>query len=172
MNITSADIEAAAESFMGWAINAILTWMASPNFFNELFTAVVWVAILRVVWKVMFWSIRKLRKRHQRRMARAFAADMRANGFRRAGGQCEFSNGLTRCRNRAEHADHFYPFTHGGATSMQNLVAACSGHNLSKGAKIPSQMEKARIEARRKAYFPALASVKAGEWARKAKVAV
>ena len=167
MNITGTEFEAAVQPFLQYAVDTMLAWVASPNFLNEFINYAILIVVLRFAYKAAKWTIRKLRKRHQRRMARAFASDMRAAGFRRAGGQCEFTNGMHRCRNRAEHADHFYPFKHGGATSMQNLVAACSGHNLSKGAKIPSTFEKALIETRRKSYFPALTTVKAGEWARK-----
>ena len=167
MNNMSNDIEVAVDAAAKYVMDALAAWVVSPNFFSEFVTFIIGVIVFRYVMKMTLWIVRKARKRHQRRMARAFPQNMRVAAFNRAGNQCEFSNGINRCRNRAEHADHFYPFSAGGATSVQNLVAACSGHNLSKGAKIPSMLEKSRIEARRKRYFPAFTSVKAGEWSRK-----
>ncbi|WP_458117131.1 HNH endonuclease signature motif containing protein [Arthrobacter sp. D2-10] len=57
--------------------------------------------------------------------------------------------GARRCSRPAEHGDHFYPWSKGGSTSLQNFVAACSRCNRSKGARIPSPSAQRRIERRR-----------------------
>lgn len=80
--------------------------------------------------------------------------------------RCEFDAPILfwlRCNKRAEHADHFIPWSSGGATSMRNLVMACAGHNLSKSNKMPSRFQALRIARRRRKYFPAGMPLMPGE---------
>lgn len=88
---------------------------------------------------------------------RLFTAEQRQAGFARADHRCEFSGLLvfTRCRARASHGDHFYPWSKGGATSMENFVAACPSCNMRKSDAIPSLLTGLLIRARRGRYFPA-----------------
>jgi len=163
-NIASG-LKTVALTALDGIFNFFIEWSKSPTFATEardwLITIVVVVLVLRI-----FLSIRrKIRKRRASRTQRLFTSAQKDQGHARAGRRCEFSDGMSRCKNRSEHGDHFYPHTRGGATTMKNFVAACSQHNLSKGAKMPSAVEKRRIEQRRKRYFPAFTSVKAGEWA-------
>lgn len=96
--------------------------------------------------------------------SRLFSAVQRNEGFNRAGGRCEMDGLLfTRCKAKAHHGDHHYPWSRGGSTSMANFVAACARHNTSKGAKIPSTWATMRMEVRRRKYFPQGINVKAGE---------
>jgi hypothetical protein len=96
--------------------------------------------------------------------SRLFSANQRAEGFGRAGGRCEMDGFLfMRCKSKAHHGDHHYPWSKGGATSMGNFVAACATHNTSKGAKIPTFFATQRMEARRRKYFPAGINVAVGE---------
>lgn len=96
--------------------------------------------------------------------SRLFSAVQKTEGFARAGGQCEMDGVFfLRCRAKAHHGDHHYPWSKGGSTSMANFVAACARHNISKGAKIPTAWATMRIEARRRKYFPQGVTVKAGE---------
>ncbi|PPG14384.1 HNH endonuclease [Rathayibacter rathayi] len=90
----------------------------------------------------------------------------RTAGFARADGRCEFDGALffVRCPRDAHHADHFYPWSKGGATSMQNLVAACAACNLSKGPKMLSAFYRKRIERRRRKYFTVGMNRLVGEW--------
>ncbi|WP_375000097.1 HNH endonuclease [Aeromicrobium sp. CTD01-1L150] len=86
---------------------------------------------------------------------RLFTVDQRRIGFDRAEGRCEFTRfGLFRCRRPAEHADHWHPWSRGGASDMANLVAACSGHNLRKSDAAPTRWQTALLEWRRRSYFP------------------
>ncbi|WP_307026018.1 HNH endonuclease [Arthrobacter globiformis] len=72
----------------------------------------------------------------------------------RAGSQCEMEAGLRRrCAKPAEHGDHFYPWSKGGSTSLQNFVAACSKCNRAQGARVPSPGHQRRIERRRREYL-------------------
>lgn len=80
---------------------------------------------------------------------RRFTKQQRREGMARAGGQCELGVGAHRCSRAAEHGDHFYPWSKGGATSLQNFVAACSRCNRAKSAWIPSPTLQKRIERRR-----------------------
>lgn len=80
---------------------------------------------------------------------RRFTKQQRREGMARAGGQCELSVHARRCSRAAEHGDHFYPWSKGGATSLQNFVAACSRCNRAKSARIPSPALQKRIERRR-----------------------
>ncbi|ACL42379.1 hypothetical protein Achl_4428 (plasmid) [Pseudarthrobacter chlorophenolicus A6] len=96
--------------------------------------------------------------------SRLFSAVQKNEGFGRAGGQCEMDGVLfMRCKAKAHHGDHHYPWSKGGSTSMANFVAACARHNTSKGAKIPTVWATMRMEARRRKYFPQGVNVKAGE---------
>jgi len=120
------------------------------------------VKVLHTIFKTGLYIRRTSRARMRPRM---YSAQQKNEGHKRAGNRCEFSSRYGRCKNKAVHADHFYPYSRGGATSMKNFVSACEHHNLSKGAKIPSLVEKSRIEARRAHYFPVGVSVSVGEWA-------
>jgi 5-methylcytosine-specific restriction endonuclease McrA len=82
----------------------------------------------------------------------------------RAGGQCEMEAGLgRRCSRPAEHGDHFFPWSKGGSTTLQNFVAACARCNRTKGARIPSPGQQARMERRRREYAAPAGSVSVGE---------
>jgi hypothetical protein len=96
--------------------------------------------------------------------SRLFSAVQRTEGFSRAGGQCEMDGVFFfRCKAKAHHGDHHFPWSRGGSTSMANFVAACARHNTSKGAKVPTAWQTFRMEARRRKYFPQGVNVKAGE---------
>lgn len=164
--MNSADEITAFAATMGDNIVAFaMAWIGSPNFLSEAITVTVLFIFARAVFKSARWLFRLTSKRRASRTARLFSGEQKHAGHRRAGGRCEFSNGLGRCTNASVEADHFYPYSKGGATSMKNFVASCRAHNRAKSAKIPSSFEKARIEFRRKSYFPTLVSVKVGEWA-------
>lgn len=84
---------------------------------------------------------------------RRFSRQQRKEGMARAGGRCELEAGFRRrCARPAEHGDHFYPWSKGGSTNLQNFVAACAGCNRAKGARIPSPGKQARLEGRRRDY--------------------
>ena len=85
-------------------------------------------------------------------------------GMARADGQCEMEAGFRRrCSRPAEHGDHFYPWSKGGSTSVQNFVAACSRCNRAKGARIPSPAQQERLERRRRTYVTLDGAVAVGE---------
>lgn len=85
---------------------------------------------------------------------RAFTPNQRQEGFARANGRCEMEGFLWfRCGKQATDADHHYPWSRGGATSMANFVAACGHCNKSKGAKVPTRFSAWRMAQRRKGYF-------------------
>jgi hypothetical protein len=95
---------------------------------------------------------------------RRFSRQQRREGMTRAGGQCEMEAGTgRRCSWPAEHGDHFFPWSKGGSTTMQNFVAACAKCNRTKGARIPSPGQQARIERRRREYVAQADSVSVGE---------
>jgi 5-methylcytosine-specific restriction endonuclease McrA len=95
---------------------------------------------------------------------RRFTRQQRREGMARAGGRCEMESGLgRRCGRSAEHGDHFYPWSKGGSTSLQNFVAACARCNRAKRARIPSPPQQQRLERRRRDYLPPSSSVSAGE---------
>ena len=65
---------------------------------------------------------------------RRFTRQQRREGMARAAGLCEMEAGFRRrCSRPAEHGDHFYPWSKGGSTSLQNFVAACARCNRAKG---------------------------------------
>lgn len=86
---------------------------------------------------------------------RGFTSQQRSECFRRAGNRCEMETiWFGRCLGTAEHADHWLPHSRGGATNLANAVAACARHNLAKSDTVPSAWETARLERRRRHYFP------------------
>lgn len=95
---------------------------------------------------------------------RRFTPYRRREGMLRAGGICELDSGYgRRCSRAAEHGDHFYPWSKGGATSLRNFVAACSHCNRHKGASIPSPGLLTRLERRRASYIGTGDAVTVGE---------
>ncbi|WP_426998498.1 HNH endonuclease [Pseudarthrobacter sp. N5] len=95
---------------------------------------------------------------------RRFSRQQRREGMGRAAGLCEMEAGFRRrCSRPAEHGDHFYPWSKGGSTSLQNFVAACARCNRAKGARIPSPGQQERIERRRRDYVAPDGSVRVGE---------
>lgn len=56
----------------------------------------------------------------------------------RAGGQREMEPGFRRrCSRPAEHGDHFYAWSKGGSTSLQNFVARSAGEDGTTTAGLP-----------------------------------
>lgn len=95
---------------------------------------------------------------------RRFTRQQRREGMARAAGLCEMEAGFRRrCSRPAEHGDHFYPWSKGGSTSLQNFVAACARCNRTKGARVPSPGQQARIERRRREYVAPDGLVGVGE---------
>ena len=95
---------------------------------------------------------------------RRFTRQQRREGMARAGGLCELEGGFgRRCGRPAEHGDHFYPWSKGGSTSLQNFVAACARCNRAKRARIPSPAQQQRMERRRRDYVPPSSSISVGE---------
>lgn len=92
--------------------------------------------------------------RVQRDPQRMFSAAQRVAIFRRAGNRCEHKATFGRCTAGPTHADHIYPWSKGGATTLANGAALCARHNLSKGARTPSGIYKWRLERSRRSYFP------------------
>ncbi|WP_455835710.1 HNH endonuclease [Pseudarthrobacter siccitolerans] len=108
------------------------------------------VVVLGIVGAVM--NARDVRRRDP---VRRFTRQQRREGMARAGGQCEMESGFgRRCSRPAEHGDHFYPWSKGGSTSLQNFVAACARCNRAKRARIPSPAQQQRLERRRRDYVP------------------
>jgi 5-methylcytosine-specific restriction endonuclease McrA len=130
---------------------------------DGLLTAVMlpgrFIVVLAVVASVI--NARDVRRRDA---VRRFTRQQRREGMARAGGQCEMEAGFRRrCSRPAEHGDHFYPWSKGGSTSLQNFVTACARCNRAKGAGIPSPAQQARLERRRRDYLAPESSVDVGE---------
>jgi len=117
------------------------------------------VVVLGIVGAVI--NARDVRRRDP---VRRFTRQQRREGMARAGGQCEMERGFgRRCGRPAEHGDHFYPWSKGGSTSLQNFVAACARCNRAKRARIPSPAQQQRMERRRRDCVPPSSSVSVGE---------
>jgi hypothetical protein len=86
---------------------------------------------------------------------RMFNSAQRRQLSKLCGGRCEHKSWLWgRCRGPAEHADHIYPWSRGGSTTLGNGQMLCAWHNLTKGALIPSTLYIVRLERRRERYYP------------------
>ncbi|WP_147463454.1 HNH endonuclease [Cellulomonas triticagri] len=117
--------------------------------------ALAWLAVVVVLAAAV--GARRRGRKGRRDPARWFDTGARAAGRALAGGRCEYParwRPWRRCTSAAQQADHFYPWARGGATSMRNLVAACTAHNQTKGGAWPSWWLRAVITRRRCAYFP------------------
>ncbi|WP_258191014.1 HNH endonuclease [Arthrobacter sp. PAMC25284] len=103
------------EVFRG-LVDSVLTAVAPPGLI---------LAVLTIVAIVI--HARDVRRRDQ---VRRFSRQQRREGMARAGGQCEMEAGLgRRCPRPAELGDHFFPWSKGGSTNLQNFVAACARCN-------------------------------------------
>jgi 5-methylcytosine-specific restriction endonuclease McrA len=125
--------------------------------------AAVAVPGLFVVGLTIVAAVIRARDVKRRDPIRRFSRQQRREGMARAGGQCEMESGLRqRCALPAEHGDHFYPWSKGGSTSLPNFVAACARCNRTKGARVPSPGQQARMERRRREYVAPAGSVSVG----------
>ena len=119
------------------------------------------LVIVALIITVLIIRSRDVRRRDP---VRRFTRQQRRDGIARAGGQCEMEAGFRRrCSRPAEHGDHFYPWSKGGSTSLQNFVAACSRCSRAKGAQIPSPAQQQRLEGRRRTYVTLEGAVAVGE---------
>ncbi|MGX9902037.1 HNH endonuclease [Arthrobacter sp. SA17] len=131
--------------------------------FDGVVAAVTLPGLVAVV-LVIVAAVTNARDVRRRDPVRRFTRQQRREGMARAGGQCEMEAGFRRrCSRPAEHGDHFYPWSKGGSTNLQNFVAACSRCNRSKGARIPSPGKQERLERRRREYIAFEGAVSVGE---------
>ncbi|MEZ2392168.1 HNH endonuclease [bacterium RCC_150] len=156
---------AAIVAVMNTAVSArptSVTDILQPKF-NAVLAADVGPALLAVALVVIAVLIRS-RDVRRRDPLRRFTRQQRREGLERAAGRCEMEGIFhRRCSRQAEHGDHFYPWSKGGATSLQNFVAACAPCNRVKSAKIPTPGQQRRLEQRRLEYFGAGERVHVGE---------
>ncbi|WP_459384113.1 HNH endonuclease [Arthrobacter humicola] len=139
-------------------VTAIFTGM-----FDGVLAAIALPCVLTVVLTISA-SVIRARDVKRRDPVRRFSRQQRREGMSRAEGQCEMEAGFRRrCSRPAEHGDHFYPWSKGGSTSLQNFVAACSRCNRAKGAQIPSPGQQERLERRRRTYVTLENAVAVGE---------
>ena len=87
---------------------------------------------------------------------RGFRFESRRRVMGRAGGRCESASLVfwLRCPDAAVEADHVYPWSKGGATTISNGQALCSGHNRAKSSMTPPWWYVLLLERRRRRYFP------------------
>jgi HNH endonuclease len=136
---------------------------ALSQIFDGVLAAVMPPGMLAVVLLIVaaVVSARDVRRRDP---VRRFTSQQRREGMARADGRCEMESGFgRRCSRPAEHGDHFYPWSKGGSTSLQNFVAACARCNRAKAARIPSPGQQERLERRRRDYLAPSSSVRVGE---------
>lgn len=121
----------------------------STEHLPQIAVAVVLAAILIAVLVSNSW-------RRQNDPVRLFTPAQRTIISRRAGGQCEaFTFFGRRCKEtEGLAADHIWPHTLGGWTSIENAQALCTYHNSSKGGRAPTRAYIRRLQRRRKRYFP------------------
>jgi 5-methylcytosine-specific restriction endonuclease McrA len=140
---------------------------AAAGVLRGLFDGVVAAVILPGVAAVVLGIVAAVmtnRDVRRRDPVRRFTRQQRREGMARAGGLCELEAGFgRRCGRPAEHGDHFYPWSKGGSTSLQNFVAACARCNRAKRARIPAPAQQQRLERRRRDYVPSSSSVSVGE---------
>lgn len=150
----AAPVSGAGPSVAGEVFNGIIGRVGSAAALPLVVVAVLGIAAAVV-------TRRDVRRRDP---IRRFTRQQRREGMARANGLCELEAGFgRRCGRPAEHGDHFYPWSKGGSTSLQNFVAACARCNRAKRANIPSPGQQRRMERRRREYLPPSSSVSVGE---------
>lgn len=86
---------------------------------------------------------------------RLYTVDQRRGGFERAEGRCEGEVvPFFRCPSPATQGDHWFPWSKGGPTNMENFVGLCQPCNGSKSNRIPTFWQTQRLVFRRRRYFP------------------
>lgn len=154
-------------SFMPKANEAGVPPSSAAQVMRGLFDGVVAAVTLPGLFLVILTiaaAVINARDVRRRDPVRRFTRQQRREGMARAGGQCEMESGFQRrCTRPAEHGDHFYPWSKGGSTSVQNFVAACARCNRAKGARIPAPGKQERLERRRRDYVSPDGAVSVGE---------
>ncbi len=115
--------------------------MNSPPISGQHWLALIVVAGTVVACLIIRHLIRRLAASGPRDPVRLFTQEDKRWGRHKCGQQCEMSNPVlfwTRCDQPAEHADHWWPWSQGGATTRANMVMACAAHNLAKTDRWPS----------------------------------
>ncbi|MEN8583136.1 HNH endonuclease [Burkholderia sp. RS01] len=149
VSVSGTGISAATEVLRGM-LDSVLAAVALPGAF---------LVVLLIVAAIL--HSQDVRRRDP---IRRFTRQQRREGMARAAGLCEMEAAFRRrCSRAAEHGDHFYPWSKGGSTSLQNFVAACARCNRRKGARIPSPGRQERIQRRRRDYVLADGPVSVGE---------
>ena len=112
--------------------------------------------VLLAIGKVVQLGRAILHGRHARDPRRTLSRAEKVALLERAGRRCEHHSWLLgRCREtEALQADHVHPHSRGGATDVANGQALCRRHNRGKAARVPWGWELARMQRRRRAYFP------------------
>lgn len=117
-----------------------------------------------VLWLTICVLRRRALRSAPRDPQREFTAQQRREAANHAGGRCEMELlPFVRCRARGSHADHWWPWSAGGASSPDNLVWACAPHNLAKSAHLPGRWATSRLAARRRRYWPAQPAPRPGQ---------
>jgi len=81
---------------------------------------------------------------------RLFTQAQRREIFANCDGRCEYPTFLLgRCRAPATEADHIFPWSLGGQTTIENGSGLCKRHNLHKSNHIPSRRYMRRLRANR-----------------------
>lgn len=138
-------------------INPVRLWEWLQGAFewlsNNVFGVVVVILLVAVALVVKHARDGIVRARDDKRV---FTKQEREEMFARAGGRCEHKPLLgRRCTEVPTHGDHIYPWSRGGATTMDNAQALCARHNGIKSAWVPTLPYIKRLERRRRSYFPA-----------------
>ncbi len=114
-----------------------------------------WIIICTGVVLLVFAGASRSPHHVQRDPRRSFTAQQRTVIFARAGNQCEHFDIIgRRCTAAPTHADHVFPWSKGGSTTASNAQALCARHNLIKGSAVVPTIHIARLERRRRRYFP------------------
>lgn len=86
---------------------------------------------------------------------RAYTREQRFEIRDRAGGRCEHKAPLLpRCSRSGAQADHVFPWSRGGSTTVENGQWLCAEHNRMKTNHMPTRLSVWRLTRRRRSYFP------------------
>jgi HNH endonuclease len=149
MGAAVAGLEMAAGDLVGAVLRSVLAEVLSTPW-------LVGLLVLLAIGKLVQLGRAVVHGGHGRDPRRTFSRAEKVALLERAGHRCEHHSWLLgRCREtEALQADHVHPHSRGGATDVANGQALCRRHNRGKAARVPWGWELARMQRRRRAYFP------------------
>jgi 5-methylcytosine-specific restriction endonuclease McrA len=98
------------------------------------------VLVIAAAFRSIRFRLRISRGKRNKDPQRLFNQSQKRELYTRCGYRCEYPRPfLGRCHAKATEADHVYPWSLGGPTTLENAAGLCKRHNLKKSNHIPTR---------------------------------